>query len=157
MGEKPSMCPLWPFQTILTFLDLSRILFCKPHDSYIFRWVCLQGASFILGTPLSMQLKTSPWSEECWQHSHLHKTQGVLPTGCSQPFVLVLWKGSHWLHCLAAQLYCKAVQVVLYNWASSTFSSSQGWEWILNCCTCRKLQWIFSCSFLQCWSLIQTR
>lgn len=42
MGEKA-----WAFQTLLKFLDLSRLLLCKPHDSYIFRWVCLQGASLI--------------------------------------------------------------------------------------------------------------
>lgn len=47
MGEKASMCPLWAFQNVLNFLDLSRLLLCKPQDSHIFRLVCLQGASLI--------------------------------------------------------------------------------------------------------------
>lgn len=47
IGEKASVCPLGAFQAVLKFLDLPKLLLCKPHVSYIFRWVCSQGASLI--------------------------------------------------------------------------------------------------------------
>lgn len=64
-------------------------------------------------------------------------------------------RGSHQQHCLATQLHSKTVQgtvpcsttALLFNWDSTTFSGSQGWEWILNCCTLQKITMDF-CMFI---------